>query len=84
MRDDCSRCSLVPRASKAPGPTVGDFAERFTEVIRQEGVQDRVDAGVHVGHHLADDLDHDIRVADCIHVNALEDQDDLQPGRNFI
>jgi hypothetical protein len=84
MRDDCSRCPLVPCASRSPRPTVDDFSECFTEVIRQERVQDRIDTGIHVGHHLTHDLDHDTRVGDLILVNALQDQDDLQPGCSFI
>jgi len=53
-------------------------------VIRQERVEDWIDAGVHVGHHLADYLHHDAGVGDLILVDTLQHQDDLQVRDRLI
>ena len=74
----------APRSSRSYGTTFDHFAERFAEVIRQERIEDWVDAGVHVGHHLTDNLHHDVDVGDLIHVDALQHQDYLQARDRLI
>jgi hypothetical protein len=55
-----------------------DFPERFTEVIRKKGVQDRIDAGIHVCQDMTHDLYHNTCVGDLIFVGTLQYQDQLQ------
>lgn len=57
--------------------TLDDFAEGFTEVIRKKGVQDRVNAGVHVGQDMTDDLNHNAAVCNLVSVYTLQYQDQL-------
>lgn len=74
----------APRSSRSHGPTFDHFAECFAEVIGQERVEDWVDAGVHVSHHLADNLHHNAGVGDLVHVDTLQHQDDLQAKDRWI
>jgi hypothetical protein len=53
-------------------------------MIREEGIQDWVDARVHIGHHLTHNLDHDARVRDLVSVDALQHQDYLQPDDRLV
>lgn len=64
--------------------TVHDFAEGFTKVIRKKGVQDRVNAGVHVGQNMTDDLNHNAGVCDLVSVYTLQYQDQLQADNKVM
>lgn len=56
---------------------VDDFPERFAEVIRKKGVQNWINAGIHVCQHVTHDLYHNTYVGDLVLVGTLQYQDQL-------
>lgn len=58
------------------------LTEGFPEVFAQESVQDRIDAGIHVGQDLTDDLHDDVDPGDFVPAEAFEQQDHLQHEKN--
>lgn len=77
--------SAAPGASLSIQGTseVDDFPERFAEVIRKKGVQDRINARVHVCQDVTHDLYHNSYVGDLVFVGTLQYQDQLQ-AQNVI
>ena len=67
----------VGRCGERERFAVDHLAEGLAEVVRQEGVQDGVDARVHVGQHVRRDLNHNVEGRDLEQVQALEDQNQL-------
>ncbi len=73
--------SAVSAAAGKPGrrrgAAVDQLQERLPKVVRQEGVQYRVHAGVHVREDVRRDLEGDANFVHRVRVQRLEHEDDL-------